>query len=78
MTYTRASDLLVLSPIILTITIMNSNPNTLSDGHFPYGDQPDYRNFLIPSELEAQFRQMNEHNRESSDPLIIAKYFNPV
>lgn len=57
---------------------MKSNATISSDGHFPYGDQPDYRNFLIPKELESQFLRMAEYNRESSDPLIIAKYFNPV
>jgi len=51
---------------------------TSTDGHFPYGGQPDYRDFLIPAELEAQFLRMREYNQESSDPLIIAKYFNPV
>mgnify|MGYP000274168483 CR=1 FL=1 len=56
----------------------NSSHNQSNDGHFPYGDQPDYRDFIMPKELESQFLQMNDHNRASSDPLIIAKYFNPV
>jgi len=52
--------------------------NQSSDGHFPYGDQPDYRDFLMPLELEAEFLKHNEANQETSDPLIVAKYFNPV
>ena len=49
-----------------------------ADGHFPYGGQPDYRNFLMPTALITQFELHNEINREIDDPLIVAKYFNPV
>ena len=55
---------------------MKSNQST--DGHFPYGGQPSYRDFLMPKELIGLFQQHNEANRETSDPLIVARYFNPA
>ena len=52
--------------------------NVTQDGHFPYGGQPDYRDFLMPVELEEQFVALRAMNQASDNPLIIAKYFNPV
>lgn len=55
------------------------NANQSSDGRFPYGEfHPDYREFLIPNELILEFEKHQEANQQSSDPLIIAKYFNPM
>ncbi len=48
------------------------------NGRFPYGNQPDYREFLMPSDLEKAFWEHLEENTGSADPLIVAKYFNPV
>jgi len=52
--------------------------NATSTGHFPYGSQPNYREFLIPAELQKQFSEHHQSNRESANPLVIARYFNPA
>jgi len=51
---------------------------SIKTGHFPYGGQPSYRDFLIPQQLKTLFLEHHESNRTSLDPLVIAKYFNPV
>lgn len=55
-----------------------SSNDQSNDGHFPYGNQPSYRDFLIPKELIKLFQEHNQANRETSDPLIVTKYFNPA
>ena len=39
---------------------MNSNfsQDQSNDGHFPYGNQASYRDFMMPVELETSFREV--------------------
>ena len=48
-----------------------------SDGHFPYGVQPSYRDFLMPAELETSFREV-AWTGLAHNPLVVARYFYPA
>ena len=59
---------------------MNSNfsDSQSSDGHFPYGNQRSYRDFIMPQELEKSFLQLGDRAGLEDDPLVLARYFYPA
>ena len=56
---------------------MKSTTHTSSDGNFPYGDQPNYRDFLLWEEVLKSFAEHEEANMTASNPMVIARYFHP-
>jgi len=60
---------------------MNSNfsQDQSNDGHFPYGNQSSYRDFIMPEALEGQFLlEANMWDPEDTDPVVYARYFYPA
>ena len=54
-----------------------ASQNSSDDGHFPYGNQPSYRDFIMPKELEAEFEEFSDVGL-SGNPCVVARYFYPL